>query len=490
MVVSRRIMGVALTGALASAGVIFAFSSATARSHAVGAAQVAARASSHIVAMPPLRLGARRLRARPGVVTVGTRVLGSALLTPRVFANARVGFALADDGSAQYPALSTDGGRSWRIDGPQVHVDGADGPEGVGYVGIAGPRTFYAYGSSVVDVTTDAGRTWWESFLGELVMAVVPGADGELVAFVQQSAADSHASPAVTWQYVSRDGGRHWSYSTALGAIAPVGVRRPLNPQRDATGLLGRVILPDGAVRSSSEPGGDSGALSRPALTQAGMRVVDLHQFWTVPESESAAWAFLRDHVPAGAKLLYTAGPSRSGYADSVDYAFAPGPGYLPSRQLMVSVITLTAGGSGLRVDAVVQRIIPRPRGERISATARVLTVTLGRAGHQPSVSRTVTNHGRVAQIAAMINRLQTVQPEAINCPAESGAPWVVAFTFRARADGSVLARATEPADAIEPTTPCDPMTLVIDGRRWTPLLGGAGVVDRVHRMLGVELTR
>jgi hypothetical protein len=141
-------------------------------------------------------------------------VSSSDLFTDRVFANAHNGFALANDGNAQYPALSTDGGRSWRIDGPQVHVDAADGPEGVGYVGAAGPRTF---GSSAVDVTTDDGRTWWETFLGELVMAVVPGPRSELVAYAQQSVSNDRLNPAVAWQYVSRDGGRHWGLGTGLG---------------------------------------------------------------------------------------------------------------------------------------------------------------------------------------------------------------------------------------------------------------------------------
>lgn len=153
-----------------------------------------------------------------GAVPRGTAVPSSSLFTSRVFANARDGFALANDGQAQYPVRTTDGGRTWRIDGPQFHIDAADGPEGVGYVGAAGPRTFFAYGSSVADVTTNAGRTWWETFLGEQVMAVVPGmGPHELVAYVQQSVSNNHANPALTWQYVSRDGGRHWTYSTGLG---------------------------------------------------------------------------------------------------------------------------------------------------------------------------------------------------------------------------------------------------------------------------------
>lgn len=143
------------------------------------------------------------------------------MFTNRVFANASVGFALASVDSAQYPARSLDGGRTWRIDGPQVHIDAADAAEGVQYVGVAGPRTFFTYGSEAVDVTTNGGRTWWETFLGELVVAVVPGPrTNELVAYVQQQLNSTRTSlAAATWQYVSRDGGRHWTYSPALGGL-------------------------------------------------------------------------------------------------------------------------------------------------------------------------------------------------------------------------------------------------------------------------------
>jgi hypothetical protein len=169
---------------------------------------------------PPHRLTARHMHARPGAVARGTVVAQPDLFTTRVFANGSVGFALADRGSAQYPARSLDGGRTWRIDGPQVHIDAADGPEAVGSVGVAGPRTFFAYGSSAVDVTTDGGRTWWETFLGELVVAVVPGPRNGLVAYVQQQLNSNSSSPAATtWQYVSRDGGRHWVYRPTLGGL-------------------------------------------------------------------------------------------------------------------------------------------------------------------------------------------------------------------------------------------------------------------------------
>jgi hypothetical protein len=169
-----------------------------------------------VVPTPPERLTAHRLRSRPGAVAPGMTVRSSSIFTDRVFANAHTGVALANDGSAQYPVVMIDGGH-WRIAGPPVHVDAADGAAGVGYVGVASSRTFFAYGSSVADVTTDRGRAWWETYLGELVTAVVPGPGGGLVAYVQRQLNSRGSAPVVTWQYVSHDGGRHWIYSAALG---------------------------------------------------------------------------------------------------------------------------------------------------------------------------------------------------------------------------------------------------------------------------------
>lgn len=120
--------------------------------------------------------------------------------------------------SETFPARTADGGRTWTINGPEFHVDAADGAEAVSYVGITSRSTAFAYGSSVVDVSTDSGHTWWEAALGEMVTAVVPGAHG-LVAFVQESISNKHFNPIVTWQYVSTDGGRHWRYSTSFAAV-------------------------------------------------------------------------------------------------------------------------------------------------------------------------------------------------------------------------------------------------------------------------------
>jgi hypothetical protein len=263
--------------------------------------------------------------------------------------------------------------------------------------------------------------------------------------------------------------------------------------RRDADTLLGRVLLPPGAMQVSQEPAGDSGALVGPATSQAGMRTVDRHRWWTIPEPVSRVYGFVRSHLPASAKLWMWSGPPGSvgaPPASYVAYAFPPGAGYLPMRELAVEVVALPGGDTGVRADAEVQRIIPRPRGERIPSGARLLAVTVARPGARALVKRIVTNPGRVHRIATMINRLQTTQPEAIDCPSYPADAPVVTFTFRAAPGGAVLTRAGEPAYATEPTTPCDPMTIVIEGRRWTPLLGGASVVQAAQRILRVKLVR
>lgn len=263
--------------------------------------------------------------------------------------------------------------------------------------------------------------------------------------------------------------------------------------QRDAAGLLARVILPPAAMPTSEEPAGDDGALSGPPVTQAGVKVVDRHRWWTIPEPVSKVYGFVRSHVPPSAKLSTWSGPPGSVGAPAASfaaYAFPPGIGYLPMRELAVAVVGLPGGSTGVRADAQVQWIIPRPRGERIPTRARIVEVAVARPAAAALVTRIVTDRRRVRRIAGLIDRLQTVQPEAINCPSfPTNAP-VVTFTFRAATGGPVLADASEPAYATEPTTPCDPMTITIQGRRWTPLLGGASVVHAAQEMLRIKLQR
>ena len=62
-----------------------------------------------------------------------------------------------------YPALSTDGGSTWHIDGPLLWT-GTPGPKkSIGHVGALGPHGafFWLQGGNLVEVTSDEGQHWW-----------------------------------------------------------------------------------------------------------------------------------------------------------------------------------------------------------------------------------------------------------------------------------------------------------------------------------------
>jgi hypothetical protein len=159
---------------------------------------------------------------KPGTVVPGQ------LVSARSFADAAHGFGLyLSPGGEGFPARTADGGSTWRIDGPVFFAPAADGAAGVSYTGIASPRTYFAYGSSAVDVTTNGGRLWWEAYLGESVVAVV-ARPAELIAVVQQSPSGNGSMAASTWVYVSTDGGRVWRYDDLLDAYVKV-PRRPVS---------------------------------------------------------------------------------------------------------------------------------------------------------------------------------------------------------------------------------------------------------------------
>jgi hypothetical protein len=296
--------------------------------------------------------------------------------------------------------------------------------------------------------------------------------------------------PALLTAVALAGGGRavDWTSVAPLSAAA----RERANRQaagRDAARLLTRVVLPASATLSPVNPAGGDRPLSQPGEAPAGVKLIDRHARWTVAEPISAVDAFLRAHVPAGARLNGSGAGGRPASA-SVTFAFPPLGRVLGIRWLVVSMVSLSSDTTALRADAEVQWIQPRPTTERIPRSVRVLEVSVGAPGSAPSTRAIVVSRARVWQIAADINGLEITQAGVWSCPSWSPDAPVVTFTFRRAPDGPVVARATELAAATEPTTPCDPMTLTIEGRRWHPLLGGAAVVRTAQRLLGVRLAR
>ena len=176
---------------------------------------------------PPKSLAARRLSSSgPKPLRPGT-ILPQGDLGIRVFADRRHGFALATRlaaGVQTYPVDSSDGGQTWRVAGPILHIDAAQGAIAVDQAGVQGPRFYYAWDSgynTVVDVTTDAGRLWWQASLPGAVLSVTPqtGGRGVLNALVEGPTSDPQGRGASLWTYQTTDG-RHWRYLGSLNAVS------------------------------------------------------------------------------------------------------------------------------------------------------------------------------------------------------------------------------------------------------------------------------
>jgi photosystem II stability/assembly factor-like uncharacterized protein len=153
------------------------------------------------------------LISRPAhTLAPGSKVSGSKIFGQRVFVDATHGFALVDTGQAQYPAASTDGGKTWKTDGPALHLNAAQAPLAVVDIGAAGRKTVFAWGTGqVIDATGDGGKHWYRAlFTQGIPVAVVKNPLGHLVAFVD-------GSPDTTWQYVSKDSGKTWHLDKTLG---------------------------------------------------------------------------------------------------------------------------------------------------------------------------------------------------------------------------------------------------------------------------------
>lgn len=187
---------VAVIASLVSSAVVVDISSAS------GQRPGAVAASSSPVTVKASLIIVRRGH---GFLSPGT-IVQSSRLGVRAFTNDHRGIALNVGGSLNgvtYPVGTVDGGRTWRVDGPALHVAAANGPDAVTQIGAARPATFFAYGgpggANSVDVSADGGRHWFRAFLGDGVVAAVVDSDGELLAFTGAGGAFS-----------STDGGRTW----------------------------------------------------------------------------------------------------------------------------------------------------------------------------------------------------------------------------------------------------------------------------------------
>jgi hypothetical protein len=178
------------------------------------AASSSARRAAHATAAPPAAqrtLTGGPIGRRPGTLGPGT-VVRSGNVFKRVFLDSQHGFALAGVGQAQYPAATSNGGRTWRTSGPALHINAAQAPLAVSEVGVLSRKVYFAAGGGeVVDATPDGGKHWYQTLFRGGVLGVIP-ANGKLLAVI----GSYETTPVTAWVYGSSDGGKTWHYEEGL----------------------------------------------------------------------------------------------------------------------------------------------------------------------------------------------------------------------------------------------------------------------------------
>jgi hypothetical protein len=171
----------------------------------IGVSGAAARGTA-AAAKAPKTVKATLITRAHGTLAGGSKVRSGAVGGQRVFTDAKHGFALASVGSADYPVATADGGKTWKTYGPALHLDAAQAPLAVSFIGAVSRKTVFAWGGGqVIDATNDGGKHWYRAlFTTGSPIAVVRDIQGHLTAFV------GSLSGGGATRYVSKDGGRTW----------------------------------------------------------------------------------------------------------------------------------------------------------------------------------------------------------------------------------------------------------------------------------------
>jgi hypothetical protein len=253
--------------------------------------------------------------------------------------------------------------------------------------------------------------------------------------------------------------------------------------------LLSSLVMPAGTTIAPGEPSDDSGSLARPPIQFWVTAQVDRPAFWISGVSPDSVIGSINANLPTGAKCGGVGLVNRASFVICtlpLIHGTALGP-----RQLVVMAAPLTDGTVGVRADAQVQYVAPRPYRERIPRQAHLLEITIrSRPGRLASLR--VTSLSKVRALATVVNALPfagAAFPGSTRCPGLSGAVPVDTFTFRARA-GQILASVTEAADTPVVDNPCETASLRIRGHREPQLQNGGLLLQKARAVLGVTLAR
>jgi hypothetical protein len=245
--------------------------------------------------------------------------------------------------------------------------------------------------------------------------------------------------------------------------------------------LLDDLALPSGSTEVRREPAGDDRQLAQDDSVLWYAAEVDRVRFWVTSATPSAVLSSVTAQLPKGSTGGSCCTPGQESFESwsprTVDAR------RLGERLLNVEAVQLADGKTGVRADAWVQYIAPRPYAQRVPAQARILSITVTKQvgvsrPHEVIIrSREETNVATVRRIAAVVDSLPFAGgPDvAVSCPALIAVP-VDTLRFRASQGGPALATVSMRSGTPDTGDPCVASALWIRGHS-QPALADGGVL-------------
>jgi hypothetical protein len=130
----------------------------------------------------------------------------------------KFGLATFPSSSQTYPAISTNGGMTWRVDGPLLHVDALQGASMVASSGVLPPHGAYFWGraGNVIWTTYDKGaHSWTAAFSAGVEDLSSRNRTFEAVVF----GAQVRGTALQRFLYVSTNSGKTWKLRRQLADL-------------------------------------------------------------------------------------------------------------------------------------------------------------------------------------------------------------------------------------------------------------------------------
>jgi hypothetical protein len=285
------------------------------------------------VPKPPHEVTASLLGPRPGTLPVGT-VVPFRYLSDLSFVSVSRGYALAIDSSVVYAAVTTDGGRIWRIDGPPLHIIGiAQAPAAVDLIGTGAPSVAFAYqGGQLIDSTSDSGQHWWSALFDNELAAAAVG--NNIWTLVNGFSSTSTLQTAAVWLYTSTDGGRHWFYKATLPRLSG-GFAELVRPTRTTAFALVQSAFGENPKAAGIVETTDGGLTwirrSDPCTSTT---FADYRVDWTEQlqaSSNTSLWLFCGSQPATGSQVKLVERSSDGGETWKIVASIAPGEHHPPN---------------------------------------------------------------------------------------------------------------------------------------------------------------